>query len=56
VCRYDTGLDALTQCIEPYVSNSSNPLTDAVALAGIKAGARSLRVAYEVGAVQVESS
>lgn len=31
-----TGLDALTQCIEPYVSNSSNPLTDAVSLAGIK--------------------
>jgi len=45
-----TGLDALTQCVEPYVSNSSNPLTDAISLAGIKAGARSLRAAYEDGA------
>jgi hypothetical protein len=43
-------LDALTQCVEPYVSNSSNPLTDAISLAGIKAGARSLRAAYEDGA------
>ena len=44
-----TGLDALTQCVEPYVSNSSNPLTDAISLAGIRAGARSLRRAYEDG-------
>jgi len=44
-----TGLDALTQCIEPYVCNSSNPLTDAISMAGIKAGARSLRAAYTDG-------
>ena len=42
-----TGLDALTQCVEPYVSNASNPLTDAVAISGIKAGARSLLRAFE---------
>ena len=44
-----TGLDALTQCVEPYVSNSANPLTDAISLEGIKAGARSLRRACENG-------
>ena len=44
-----TGLDALTQCVEPYVCNSANPLTDAVSLEGIKAGARSLRRACENG-------
>lgn len=44
-----TGLDALTQCLEPYVSNASNPLVDAVALEGVKIGARSLLRAYENG-------
>jgi len=44
-----TGLDALTQCIEPYVSNSSNPLVDALSLEGIKRGSRSLRKAFENG-------
>jgi len=38
-----TGLDALTQLIEPYVSARAQPLTDALALAGIRAVARSLR-------------
>ncbi len=38
-----TGLDALTQLIEPYVSVRAQPLTDALALAGIRAVARSLR-------------
>jgi len=42
-----TGLDALTQCIEPYVCNQSNPVTDVLSLAGIKCGARSLRKAIE---------
>jgi alcohol dehydrogenase class IV len=44
-----TGLDALTQCLEPYVSNASNPLVDAIALEGVKIGARSLLRAYENG-------
>ena len=30
-----TGLDALIQCIEPFVSNKANPVTDALALAGV---------------------
>jgi alcohol dehydrogenase class IV len=44
-----TGLDALTQVIEPYVSNKANPLTDAICREGIRRGARSLRRAYEKG-------
>jgi alcohol dehydrogenase class IV len=44
-----TGLDALTQVIEPFVSNASNPLTDAVCREGMQRAARSLRKAYEVG-------
>jgi alcohol dehydrogenase class IV len=44
-----TGLDALTQVIEPYVSNKANPLTDAICREGIRRGARSLRRAYEDG-------
>jgi alcohol dehydrogenase class IV len=45
-----TGLDALTQLIEPFVSVKSNPMTDAVCRAGIRRAARSLRRAYENGA------
>ncbi|MFN2229561.1 MAG: iron-containing alcohol dehydrogenase, partial [Anaerolineae bacterium] len=45
-----TGLDALTQVIEPYVSNKANPLTDAICQEGIRRGARSLRSAFENGA------
>lgn len=41
-----TGLDALTQVIEPYVSWKANPLTDAVCMQGIGRAARSLRRAY----------
>ncbi len=44
-----TGLDALTQVIEPYVSNGANPLTDALCREGIHRAARSLRRAYERG-------
>jgi alcohol dehydrogenase class IV len=44
-----TGLDALTQCIEPFVSCLHNPLTDALALEGVKRGARSLRRAFRDG-------
>ncbi len=45
-----TGLDALTQVMEPYVSNKANPLTDALCLEGMRRAARSLRRAYENGA------
>ena len=38
-----TGLDALTQLIEPYVCNAATPLTDAVCREGISLAARSLR-------------
>ncbi len=37
-----TGLDALTQLIEPYVSCKSNPITDALCLDGLRHAARSL--------------
>ncbi len=44
-----SGLDALTQLIEPFLSNASNPMTDAVCREGIHFVARSLRRAYEQG-------
>jgi alcohol dehydrogenase class IV len=44
-----TGLDALTQLIEPFVSNAANPLTDALCREGIARAAGSLRRAYEDG-------
>lgn len=37
-----TGLDALTQLLEPYVSNRANPLTDALCVEGIRRAARAL--------------
>ena len=44
-----TGLDALTQVIEPYVSRARGPLTDSLCLDGIRRAARSLRKACEDG-------
>jgi alcohol dehydrogenase class IV len=44
-----SGLDALTQCLEPYVSPQANPATDAFAAQGLQRGARALRTAYEHG-------
>jgi alcohol dehydrogenase class IV len=44
-----TGLDALTQCLEPYVSPQANPLTDALCREGMQRAARSLRRAYDDG-------
>jgi len=44
-----TGLDALTQVIEPYVSNQANPMTDALCREGMRCVARSLRRVYEQG-------
>jgi alcohol dehydrogenase class IV len=44
-----TGLDALTQVLEPFVSNQSNPMTDALCREGLGRAARSLRRAYQDG-------
>lgn len=44
-----TGLDALTQCMEPFVSRAANPLTDAVCREGMQRAARSLRRAFHDG-------
>jgi len=44
-----TGLDALTQVFEPFVSNGHNPLTDGICREGMRRAARSLRRAYEQG-------
>jgi alcohol dehydrogenase class IV len=44
-----TGLDALTQLIEPFVSNRSNPVSDAVCREAIPRVIRSLRKAFENG-------
>lgn len=45
-----SGLDALTQLIEPFVSLKANPMTDAICREGMYHVARSLRGAYENGA------
>jgi alcohol dehydrogenase class IV len=44
-----TGLDALTQLIEPFVSTRANPLTDAICAGGLRRIARSLRTAFRNG-------
>lgn len=44
-----TGLDALTQLIEPYVSWRANPMTDALCVEGIRRSARSLPTACHNG-------
>ncbi len=44
-----TGLDALTQLIEAFVSNKANPLTDGVCREGLMRAGRSLRRAFEEG-------
>jgi alcohol dehydrogenase class IV len=41
-----TGLDALTQLIEPFVCNTPNPMSDAICREGIPRIARSLLTAY----------
>eukprot|EP01106_Pelomyxa_sp_JSP_P013623 TRINITY_DN4137_c0_g1_i1.p1 TRINITY_DN4137_c0_g1~~TRINITY_DN4137_c0_g1_i1.p1 ORF type:complete len:410 (-),score=80.65 TRINITY_DN4137_c0_g1_i1:159-1334(-) len=41
-----TGMDALTQCIEPFVCNKPNPITDALCREGIKRAARALEVVW----------
>lgn len=44
-----TGLDALTQLIEPYVSSRANPFTDNLCLDGIRHASTSLLPAYVDG-------
>lgn len=45
-----SGLDALTQCIEPFTSSQSNALTDGIAREGIRRAAGALPRAYRDGA------
>lgn len=44
-----TGMDALSQLIEPFVSTKSNPMTDAICREGLDLVARSLRSAFHDG-------
>ncbi|MGH7940695.1 MAG: iron-containing alcohol dehydrogenase, partial [Limisphaerales bacterium] len=44
-----TGLDALTQLIEPFVCLRANPMTDGLCEQGLRRAARSLRVAFHDG-------
>ena len=44
-----TGLDALTQLIEPFVCNRANPMTDGLCVEGLRRAARSLRLAFSNG-------
>ncbi|TYR36451.1 iron-containing alcohol dehydrogenase [Mesorhizobium microcysteis] len=44
-----TGMDAITHCIETYLSPKFNPPAEAIALDGLKRGVRNIRRAYEDG-------
>jgi alcohol dehydrogenase class IV len=44
-----TGMDALTQLIEPYVCLRANPMTDGICKEGLMRAARSLRSAFDDG-------
>jgi alcohol dehydrogenase class IV len=44
-----SGMDALTQCLEPFVSPRASPLSDAMAREGIRRAAAGLRRAYAHG-------
>ncbi len=44
-----SGMDALTQCLEPYVSSRANRMTDSWARMGMMAAGRSLVLAYVDG-------
>jgi alcohol dehydrogenase class IV len=45
-----SGLDALTQCLEPFVSVWATPLTDGLAREGLRRAATGLRTAHADGA------
>jgi alcohol dehydrogenase class IV len=44
-----SGIDALTQCLEPFVSVRANPLTDSLAHEGLRRAAAGLRRAFADG-------
>lgn len=44
-----SGMDALTQCLEPLTSRHTNPLVEALALAGLRSAGRGLLRAYQDG-------
>lgn len=44
-----TGLDALTQLLESFVSGSANPLTDGICREGLSRASRSIRTVYVDG-------
>jgi alcohol dehydrogenase class IV len=44
-----SGMDALTQCLEPFVSSRANPVTDGLAREGLRRAAAGLRAAYADG-------
>lgn len=44
-----TGMDALTHCIETYISPAFNPPADGIALEGLRRAARNIRTATEDG-------
>jgi alcohol dehydrogenase class IV len=44
-----SGMDALCQCIEAYTSTGATPMTNPVALEGVRRAARSLKRAYTNG-------
>jgi len=44
-----SGLDALTQCLEPFVSVRANPMTDSFAREGLRRAATGLRLCYADG-------
>jgi alcohol dehydrogenase class IV len=45
--RASTGLDALTQLIEPYLSVKANPMTDALCVDGMRRAARALPLVWD---------
>jgi len=45
-----TGFDALTHCIEAYLSKGDHPMADAIALSGIEITAKALETAVKDGA------
>jgi len=42
-----SGLDAITQVLEPFVSNKANPITDGFCREGLRRGGRSMLRAYQ---------
>ncbi|MFO1476042.1 MAG: iron-containing alcohol dehydrogenase [Verrucomicrobiota bacterium] len=50
VITASTGLDALTQLIEPYVCARANPMTDSICVEGIRRAAAALPAAFRNGA------